>query len=80
MTVSILEFADGLVLTSDDFDGIAVDELEAETIISKVQELAEADGVKLEDGGTSTGDGEFHIDGTLFTFTVEDEEVLIEEA
>ena len=78
--MDILEFADGLVLTDEDFEGIAVDELEAETIISKVQELAEAEGVKLEDGGTSTGDGEFHIDGTMFTYTVDDGEVLIEEA
>ena len=76
--MSITEFADGLVLTADDFDGEAPTEQDVEVIINKIIELAEADGVKLEEGGRDMGSQSFHIDGEVFTYSEDDEDLLIE--
>lgn len=75
---SITEFADGLVLTADDFDGEAPTEQDVEVIINKVMELAEADGVKLEGGGRDMGSQSFHIAGEVFTYTEDGDDLLIE--
>ena len=62
MTLSVVEFADGLLLTEADL-GMDPNDTNTEAVIAAVMRMGEEDGVKFEGRGRETDGGNFHLGG-----------------
>ena len=80
MTDQINEWADGLVLTLEDFADYGVEKLDdvyGELVLNVLQAMADEDEVELGQK-RETGPNSFHLEGEEFTWSVDDEGILVE--
>ena len=73
--LSIVEWADGLLLTAKDFGVKDLGDLDTETVINGLMKLGEADGIKFDGKGRDCGDQTFHLGGAdVFSWEPDEED------
>ena len=73
--LSIVEWADGLLLTAKDFGVKDLGDLDTETVINGLMKLGEADGIKFAGKGSDCGDQTFQLGGPdVFSWEPDEED------